>query len=107
MDEKDRVPGSTTVAPEVLLTIVEMTANETQGIAHIFNNNSANSGVKLKISDGFVNADVYVVLKPDFNTIEVCKKLQKRIARAVKEMAGMNVGCVNIHVEDFEYAETN
>lgn len=107
MNEKERVSGYTTVAPEVLETMIQMTANDTQGVSRIFNNNSANSGVKLKISEGTVNADVYVILKPDFNTIDVCNRLQKRIARAVREMAGMSVGCLNIHVEDFDYTEND
>ena len=105
MNEKKRIPGNTTVAPEVLETIIQMTANDTQGISRIFNNNTNNSGVKLKIADGTVNADIYVALNNDCNTIEVCNALQKKIARAIKEMVGMEVGCLNIHIEDFDYPE--
>ncbi len=106
MQDKERVPGNTTVAPEVLETIIQMTANETPGVARIYNNNNNNNGVKLKISESIVTADIYVVLESDCNTLEVCKKLQKKIARAVKEMVGMEAGSLNIHVEDFEYPET-
>ena len=107
MNEKERVPGNTTVAPEVLETIVEMTVNETQGVSRIYNGNSANSGVKLKLTEGIVNADIYIVLNADCNTIEVCKTLQKNIERAIKDIVGMSVGCLNIHVEDFDYPEAN
>ena len=107
MSEKERIPGNTTVAPEVLETIVEMTVNETQGVSRIFNNNTANSGVKLKTNDGVVSADIYIVLNAESNTIEVCKKLQKNIARAINDIVGMNVGSLNIHVEDFDYPEMN
>lgn len=107
MNEKERVPGNTTVAPEVLETIVEMTVNETKGVSRVFNNNSANSGVKLKLNDGKVNADIYIVLDANSNTIEVCKKLQKNIDRAIKDIVGMSVGSLNIHVEDFDYPELN
>lgn len=107
MEEKERIPGNTTVAPEVLETIIEMTVNETQGVSRLFNNNSANSGVKMKLSEGIVNADIYIVLKADCNTLEVCKKLQKKIARAIKDIVGMGVGSLNVHVEDFEYPEIN
>ncbi len=105
MNEKERVPGNTTVASEVMETIIQMTANDTQGVARLYSNNNAQNGVKMKISDGTVNADVYLVLKSDANTMEVCKRVQNKIARAVKEMAGMNVGYVNIHIEDFSYPE--
>ncbi len=105
MNEKDRVPGNTTVAPEVIETIIQMTANDTQGVAKLYSNNNAQNGVKMKISDGVVNADVYLVLKSDCNTMEVCKHVQNKITRAIKEMVGMNVGFVNIHIEDFSYPE--
>ena len=107
MDEKERIPGNTTVAPEVLETIVEMTVNETPGVSRLFNNNSANSGVKLKLSEGNVNADIYIILNADCNTLEVCKSLQKNIERAIKDIVGMGVGSLNIHVEDFDYPEMN
>ena len=89
MSDNERVPGNTTVAPEVLETIIEMTVNETQGVSRIFNSSNANSGVKLKIADGIVNADIYIVLDADCNTIEVCKKLQKKTHRAIKDIVGI------------------
>jgi len=105
MNETERVPGNTTIAPEVMETIIQMTANETQGVARLYNNNNAQNGVKMKIVDGIVNADIYLVLESDCNTLEVCKRVQKKVARAMKEMVGMNAGCVNIHIEDFNYPE--
>ena len=103
----ERVPGNTTVAPEVLETIVEMTVNETPGVARLYNSSGSNSGVKLKIVDGNVNAEIYIVLEADSNTIEVCKLLQKNIARSIQNMVGMGVGSLNIHVEDFDYPVQN
>lgn len=106
MNTEEKVPGNTTVAPDVLEAIIHMTANDTQGVTKLYSSSNANNGVKLKISDGIVNADVYVALDADFNTLEVCNNLQKKIVRAVKEMVGMKVGSLNIHVEDYEYPET-
>ena len=107
MNDKERVPGNTTVDPEVIETIVQMTADDTLGVARLYSSNNALNGVKMKIVDGTVNADVYIVLEADCNTLDVCKRLQKKIERAIKEMVGMNVGYVNIHIEDFDYPETN
>ena len=107
MNEKERVPGNTTVAPEVIETIVKMTADDTVSVSRLYSSNNAQNGVKMKIVDGAVNADVYIVLEADCSTLEVCKRLQKKIERAIKEMVGMNVGYVNIHIEDFNYPETN
>ena len=107
MDDKKRVPGNTTVAPDVIETIIQMTANDTPGVSRIFNNNSANSGVKLKIAEGTVSADIYIALQSDCNTLAVCNTLQKNIERAIKDMVGMEVGSLNIHIEDFDYPEMN
>lgn len=106
MNEKERVPGNTTVAPEVMETIIQMTANDTQGVSRLTSNNNAQDGVKMKIVDGTVNVDVYVILEANCSTMEVCKRLQNKIARAIKEMVGMSVGYVNIHIEDFNYPES-
>lgn len=105
MNEKERVPGNTTVAPEVMETIIQMTANDTQGVARLSSNNNAQNGVKMKIVDGVVNADIYLVLESDCSTLEVCRRVQTKVARAIKEMVGMNVGSVNVHIEDFNYPE--
>ena len=105
MNEHEQVPGNTTIAPEVMETIIQMTANDTLGVARLANNNNAQNGVKMKIVDGAVNTDIYLVLDSDCNTLEVCKRVQKRVARAIKEMVGMNIGYVNIHIEDFNYPE--
>ena len=78
MNEKERVPGNTTVAPEVIETIVQMTADDTLGVARLCSSNNAQNGVKMKIVDGTVNADVYIILEADCSTLEVCKRLQKR-----------------------------
>ena len=105
MSDNERVPGNTTVAPEVLETIIEMTVNETQGVSRIFSNNTANSGVKLKIAEGTVSADIYIALQSDCNTLATCNTLQKNIERAIKDIVGMGVGSLNVHIEDFDYPE--
>ncbi len=102
MTERPRVAGSTTIAPEVIETIIKMTACETKGVNRIFVN-SSNSGIKLKIEDRVVNADVYVILDHRQNTLKVGKKLQNDISRAISETVGMEAGSINIHVEDFDF----
>lgn len=106
MNDKERISGNTTIAPEVMETIIQMTANDTQGVARLYSNNNAQNGVKMKIIDGIVNADIYVVLESDCSTLDVCKRVQTKVNRAIKESVGMNVGYVNIHIEDFNYPES-
>ena len=105
MEEKERVSGSTTVAPDVIETIIRQTAEETKGISRVYATSSNNDGVKLKISDDVVDADVYIAIEQRENAVEVSRKLQGKIVRAINEMVGMQVGFVNIHVEEFDYAQ--
>jgi len=105
MSEKPRVAGCTTIAPEVIETIIKMTACETKGVNRVFVSPS-NSGVKIKIEENIVHADVYVILDHRQNTLKVGKKLQNDISRAISETVGMEPGCINIHVEDFDFPTT-
>lgn len=105
MDEKERVSGNTTVAADVIETIIRQTAEETKGISRIFANSANNNGVRLKIINDQVDADVYICLEQRENAIEIGRKLQGKIVRAVSEMAGMEVGSINVHVEEFDYPQ--
>lgn len=57
--------------------------------------------------DDHVYADLYVILKSDVNIRDVSRQIQQHVTRAITEMVGMEVGRVNIHIEDIDYpAET-
>ena len=48
-------------------------------------------------------ADLYVALRNDFNVREVSQNVQRDVSRAISEMVGMQVGRVNVHIEDIDY----
>lgn len=103
MSEKtSRVAGSTIVEPEVLEGLVRLAAENSKGVNRIFST-SSNSGIKIRIDEKKVNVDVYVVMNKRENLVETAKKLQSNIARSVSEIVGMEVGNINVHVEDIEY----
>ena len=114
MNDEVRFPGKTTLAPEVLLTVSRMSALSVQGVSHLaqipggfdrlFRQGSDN-GVQMSVEDGIVYIELYVVLKKDFNVREVSRNMQTQVARAISEMVGMEVGHVNIHIEDIEYKD--
>jgi uncharacterized alkaline shock family protein YloU len=49
---------------------------------------------------------MYLVLKEDVNIREVSRNVQKKVTRAIQEMVGMDVGHVDIHIEDIDYKES-
>ncbi|MCS6994644.1 MAG: Asp23/Gls24 family envelope stress response protein [Anaerolineales bacterium] len=112
MTEEYRSPGKTTLAPDVLLTIARMAALGVEGVARLASvpggfdrlfRRGADDGVRLTVEDGLVYIELYLVLKSGYNVREVSRNVQTQVARAISEMVGMEVGHVNIHIEDIEY----
>ncbi|HNT23351.1 MAG TPA: Asp23/Gls24 family envelope stress response protein [Anaerolineales bacterium] len=106
--------GTTTIAPDVLLTIAQLTTLNVSGVSRmshapgggvnmLLKRGLAREGVQIEIVDDVVYADLYVVLKNDFNVREVSQNIQRDVARAISEMVGMQVGRVNVHIEDIDY----
>lgn len=115
--EYSRTSGKTTIAPDVLITISRLTTLDTPGVYcmgsgpsspnRLFNRRIG-EGVQVDISGDTVSVDLYVVLSNDVNIREVSRNIQFQVARSISEMVGMQVGRVNVHIEDIYYpAETD
>lgn len=110
--ETSRTPGKTTIAPGVLLTIARLTTLEVKGVSRMapvtggvnwIPKRSQADGIRIEIEDGRVYADIYVILEPEINVREVSRNIQNNVARSISEMVGMEIGRVNIHIEDIAY----
>jgi uncharacterized alkaline shock family protein YloU len=75
------------------------------GVNRLFRK-GANEGVRIVVEDDTVFADMYLVLKQDVNIREVSRNVQQQVTRAMQEMVGMDVGHVDIHIEDIDYEES-
>lgn len=105
--------GKTTIAPEVLLNIARLTTLVVPGVSRMSDvsggvnrlfQRGVGEGVRIDIKeDDTVNADLYVILKNDINIRDVSRTIQQKVARSISEMVGMQVGRVNVHVEDIDY----
>jgi uncharacterized alkaline shock family protein YloU len=103
--------GKTTLTPEVLLTIARMAALEVKGVKRMASIKGGvnslfrrgNDGVRIVVEDSIAFVDLYLVLNNDVNIREISRTVQQTVARAVTEMTGMEVGHVNIHIEDIDY----
>lgn len=112
MSDYDRPPGRVTVSPGVLMAIAHMSARGVQGVKAVGRVQSGRpgmlrgrtgSGVSLVNQDGIISGDMFLVVKAGFNVRDVCREVQKQVARALQEMAGMSVVRLDIHVEDIDY----
>jgi uncharacterized alkaline shock family protein YloU len=108
MTSKYRSAGKTTLTPDVLLTIARMAALEVEGVrrmASVRGNllERGFEGVRVTVEDANVFVDLFLVLEQDINFRDVSREVQHSVTRAITETTGLQVGHVNIHIEDIEY----
>ena len=110
MNQETRPPGKTTIATDVLLNIATLTTLGVEGVARMSENvggvnkliqrGQYDNGVKIHIEEDTVNVDLHVIIKNDVNIRQVSRTIQKEVARAISEMVGMDVGKINVFIED-------
>jgi uncharacterized alkaline shock family protein YloU len=115
MSDYNRPPGKTTVAPGVLVAIARMAAlsvpgvravtRGASGVDRILRRNST-GGVHLAIQDNLISGDIFLVVQAGFNLREVGRDVQQQVARAIQEMAGMDLARLDVHVENIDYEGT-
>ena len=102
--------GVVRVARQVLSTIVTNTALQIPGVtrmaqrsdqwSRLLGREFPSHGVALTIKDNTISADLYIVVAPDVNIVEVGSAVQEEIASAIEEMVGMQVREVNVYIQD-------
>jgi uncharacterized alkaline shock family protein YloU len=112
--ENSKPIGRTTIAPEVLVSIAQLATMSVDGVSRLtsvprdvntFFKKGLTEGINITVEDNVVYADIYVILKRDMNVKEVCRNIQNQVARSISEMVGMEIGRVNLHVEDIDFKE--
>jgi len=106
----DNTLGKITIAPDVLITIVQKTAVSEPGVAQLCDNvpgvkrwlglHTAGRGVEVGVSGNEVIVDLYLIARRDVDLLQMGRNLQSRIAQAIQDMVGMDVREANIHIDD-------
>lgn len=108
--------GRTTISPDVLLIIIQLTTLHVQGVSRMsavpggvnrILRRGTGEGVRVLVKDDTVSADLHVILKNDVNMRDVSRNIQHDVARAISTTVGMQVGRINIHIEDMDYPENS
>lgn len=108
--------GSVTIAPEVLSTIVRIAALSAPGVAAMsrkvpgtFNRlrrpGNAGRGVQARIEDGHVSLNLYLVADRETNLYGVGRHVQAEVARAIRDILGMTVKEIHVHIQDVTGSE--
>ena len=103
--------GTVTIAPQVLLTIARLTTLSIPGVALMSESLAGNvgrllrrqrlsQGIKVRVEDDVVYLDLFVVVEPGVNLLDLGREIQHETSRAINDMLGMHVGEVNVHIQD-------
>jgi uncharacterized alkaline shock family protein YloU len=106
----DQNLGKVTIAPNVLVTIVQKTSLSEPGVVKLCDNvpgvkrllgiHTASQGVSVSVADNRVTVNVHLTARRGVDLLQLGRNLQNQITRAVQEIVGMEVREVNIHVDD-------
>jgi uncharacterized alkaline shock family protein YloU len=113
--KKTETAGKTTLTPNVILTIARMAALQVDGVVGMASikpgfpklKSKSKEGVNLVVEDDIVFIDLYLVIDGVFNIRDVSRNVQQQVARSISEMTGLEVGLINVHIEDIQYENTN
>ena len=106
--------GKTTVSPDVLVTIARLSALSVPGVSRMAQvpggvnrlfKRGFGDGVRIEVEDNVVFVNLYLILKQHVNIREVSRNVQHEVARGLQEMVGMDIGGIEIHIEDIDEDE--
>jgi uncharacterized alkaline shock family protein YloU len=104
--------GRTTIAPAVLITITRLTALAVPGVTRLapgpgragrIFRRGLHQGILLEVNDSSVSLELHLAVAPEANVREVAGRVQADVARAIQETVGMQVGRIDVHIEDVDY----
>ena len=113
MTEGTRPQGKTTIAPDVLISIAKLSALSVPGVyqmaetpavvSNLFKHRKQD-GVQIVVEGDMVSVDLFLILNSDVQVLDVSKKVQNQVARAISEMVGLDAGKITVHVQDIHYS---
>lgn len=98
--------GRIEVAPEVIATIAYYATVGVPGVARTVPPSSSRfrratakyEGVVLTYEGSNLSLDIYLLVKPQNNMVEISQLVQKSIFEAIDQMVGVPVEAINVHV---------
>nr|MBC7244304.1 Asp23/Gls24 family envelope stress response protein [Chloroflexota bacterium] len=108
----ERKLGTVVISPTVLATIARQTTLSVPGVVqmsplgvHRLWSARQGGGVKVQVIDDAVILDIYIVAATDVNMLQLSREIQSKVSRAIREIVGMAVSEVNVHIVDVEARE--
>ena len=110
MSEQLNSDGMTTMAPDVLMTIAQLTTLKINGVnsmtsapvtwTRLLQPTHYKDGVMILIDEDTIVIDLFLNLNSGIDIKKTSVDIQKKVSREIHEITGIFVKEVNIHVED-------
>ncbi|MCJ7738426.1 MAG: Asp23/Gls24 family envelope stress response protein [Anaerolineae bacterium] len=106
--ETQPVNGQITIAPEVLETIARLTTLAVPGVARLapppgIRHMLRHDGVGIEVVNRRVLVTLHVITESNVQMLDLGRKIQSEVTRAIRDMVGMEVASVEVHIEDVAY----
>ena len=106
-DEKEG--GEVLIANDVIATIACVAATEVEGVASMSGNitneiigklgvKNSSKGARIDLDNGEVRAELSITMQYGYSIPKVCAMVQERVATAMRNMTGLKVVEVNLHI---------
>ncbi len=111
MGENEEYIGQINVANDVIADLAGYAALESYGVvgmtssshkvevAQLLTRDKLKKGIRVKISDGKVEIELYVIIEHGTNLSEVARNLVERVKYEVEKYTGFEVANVEIHIQ--------
>lgn len=101
--------GEVKIAEDVVATIAGLATTEIEGVAAMQGNltneivgklgmKNLSKGVKIVMRNGFVNAELSIVIKYGYSIPKTSAAIQERVMAAIENMTGLQVQEINIRI---------
>lgn len=101
--------GSINISEEVVAIIAGSAALEIDGVAGLYSTpgrdiaellgkKNLSRGVKIRLEDKTITADIYIMASIDSAVNEVGASVQSAVATAIESTTGLRVAAVNVHI---------
>lgn len=112
-----RETGVVKIADDVVSVIAALAAQEVEGVAAMVGgigkkimgyvgHKSPDTGVRVYVDKGKVNAYIAINIKYGYSIPDVSKRVQEKVKSGIETMTGFTVESVNIRVEKIEIEST-
>ena len=112
----ERKAGTVSISTQVLGTMARLTTLSVPGVFSMYRDLSSGfdrwlrrrgggDGVRIEVSDDAVSVDLYVIAARGVSLYALGREIQSQVARSIKDMIGMPVLAVNVHIEDVARAD--